>query len=59
VAAISSVPEQLAVQAEDFEDGEAAGARTAAGILRRQSLRESGARTYARSLPVVPVRARG
>ncbi|MFF7729127.1 diaminobutyrate--2-oxoglutarate transaminase family protein [Streptomyces sp. NPDC008001] len=30
-----------------------------AGILRRQSLREPAARTYARSLPVVPVRARG
>ncbi|MEV0036697.1 diaminobutyrate--2-oxoglutarate transaminase family protein [Streptomyces sp. NPDC050804] len=29
------------------------------GILRRHSLRESAARTYARSLPVVPVRARG
>ncbi|ANW17720.1 diaminobutyrate--2-oxoglutarate transaminase family protein [Streptomyces clavuligerus] len=29
------------------------------GILRRQALRESAARTYARSLPVVPVRARG
>ncbi|OEJ24656.1 2,4-diaminobutyrate 4-aminotransferase [Streptomyces agglomeratus] len=29
------------------------------GILRRQSLRESSARTYARSLPIVPVRARG
>ncbi|WCD89077.1 Diaminobutyrate--2-oxoglutarate aminotransferase [Streptomyces xanthophaeus] len=29
------------------------------GILRRQSQRESAARTYARSLPVVPVRARG
>ncbi|MER7395580.1 diaminobutyrate--2-oxoglutarate transaminase family protein [Streptomyces sp. NPDC000151] len=28
-------------------------------ILRRQSLRESAARTYARSLPIVPVRARG
>ncbi|WP_149180298.1 diaminobutyrate--2-oxoglutarate transaminase family protein [Streptomyces sp. TRM49041] len=28
-------------------------------ILRRQSLREPAARTYARSLPVVPVRARG
>ncbi|MEV7417337.1 diaminobutyrate--2-oxoglutarate transaminase family protein [Streptomyces sp. NPDC089919] len=39
-------------------------ARTAPGqgaeaILRRQSLRESAARTYARSLPIVPVRARG
>ncbi|WP_406480388.1 diaminobutyrate--2-oxoglutarate transaminase family protein [Streptomyces platensis] len=29
------------------------------GILRRQTLRESAARTYARSLPIVPVRARG
>ncbi|MER6242261.1 diaminobutyrate--2-oxoglutarate transaminase family protein [Streptomyces griseorubiginosus] len=28
-------------------------------ILRRQSARESAARTYARALPVVPVRARG
>lgn len=30
-----------------------------AGILRRQPMRESAARTYARSLPIVPVRARG
>ncbi|MDN5382261.1 MULTISPECIES: diaminobutyrate--2-oxoglutarate transaminase family protein [unclassified Streptomyces] len=29
------------------------------GILRRQSVRESAARTYARALPIVPVRARG
>lgn len=29
------------------------------GILRRQAQRESSARTYARSLPIVPVRARG
>lgn len=29
------------------------------GILRRQSRREPAARTYARSLPIVPVRARG
>ncbi|MBB5122202.1 2,4-diaminobutyrate 4-aminotransferase [Streptomyces eurocidicus] len=29
------------------------------GILRRQSAREPAARTYARSLPIVPVRARG
>ncbi|WP_051127411.1 MULTISPECIES: diaminobutyrate--2-oxoglutarate transaminase family protein [unclassified Streptomyces] len=29
------------------------------GILRRQGARESAARTYARSLPIVPVRARG
>ncbi|MET8947313.1 diaminobutyrate--2-oxoglutarate transaminase family protein [Streptomyces sp. NPDC004542] len=36
------------------------GAREAhEGILRRQSARESAARTYARALPIVPVRARG
>ncbi|MFG2575631.1 diaminobutyrate--2-oxoglutarate transaminase family protein [Streptomyces sp. NPDC048481] len=29
------------------------------GILKRQSARESAARTYARVLPIVPVRARG
>ena len=29
------------------------------GILRRQSARESAARTYARALPIVPARARG
>ncbi|MEU9113422.1 diaminobutyrate--2-oxoglutarate transaminase family protein [Streptomyces sp. NPDC048483] len=37
----------------------AAGPSAHEGILRRQSLRESAARTYARSLPIVPVRARG
>ncbi|MEW2403014.1 diaminobutyrate--2-oxoglutarate transaminase family protein [Streptomyces sp. NPDC046862] len=38
----------------------AEGARvTHEGILRRQSARESAARTYARALPIVPVRARG
>ncbi|MEU0244146.1 diaminobutyrate--2-oxoglutarate transaminase family protein [Streptomyces sp. NPDC006235] len=41
-------------------DGTAPGARAAhEGILRRQSARESAARTYARALPIVPVRARG
>ncbi|MDX2816878.1 diaminobutyrate--2-oxoglutarate transaminase family protein [Streptomyces sp. PA03-5A] len=40
-----------AVHEGEFDDTE--------GILRRQSARESAARTYARSLPVVPVRARG
>ncbi|WP_338895734.1 diaminobutyrate--2-oxoglutarate transaminase family protein [Streptomyces sp. TG1A-60] len=36
------------------------GARSAhEGILRRQAARESGARTYPRALPIVPVRARG
>ncbi|MFJ2959662.1 diaminobutyrate--2-oxoglutarate transaminase family protein [Streptomyces sp. NPDC087270] len=51
MAATSSVPGQLTAPAEDFGAGEA--------ILRRQAQRESAARTYARSLPVVPVRARG
>ncbi|MFD3454899.1 diaminobutyrate--2-oxoglutarate transaminase family protein [Streptomyces sp. NPDC058691] len=46
-----SAPGRLAVHEDDFGDAE--------GILRRQSLRESAARTYARSLPVVPVRAHG
>ncbi|WP_217213756.1 diaminobutyrate--2-oxoglutarate transaminase family protein [Streptomyces sp. AC550_RSS872] len=42
------------------ETSESAGARAVhEGILRRQSARESAARTYARSLPIVPVRARG
>ncbi|MDX2544501.1 diaminobutyrate--2-oxoglutarate transaminase family protein [Streptomyces sp. WI04-05B] len=43
-----------------METGEYTGARAAhEGILRRQSARESAARTYARALPIVPVRARG
>ncbi|MFJ3901198.1 aminotransferase class III-fold pyridoxal phosphate-dependent enzyme [Streptomyces sp. NPDC090025] len=37
----------------------AADGGAAEGILRRQAQRESAARTYARSLPIVPVRARG
>lgn len=36
-----------------------AGSAATEGILRRQAQRESAARTYARSLPIVPVRARG
>lgn len=41
-------------------DDTAPGARAShEGILRRQSARESAARTYARALPIVPVRARG
>ncbi|MFE6835999.1 diaminobutyrate--2-oxoglutarate transaminase family protein [Streptomyces sp. NPDC057705] len=39
--------------------GERGGSVAADGILRRQTQRESAARTYARSLPIVPVRARG
>ncbi|MFJ8539247.1 diaminobutyrate--2-oxoglutarate transaminase family protein [Streptomyces sp. NPDC093591] len=39
---------------------ESSGARAVHdGILRRQAARESAARTYARALPIVPVRARG
>ncbi|MFC9683363.1 diaminobutyrate--2-oxoglutarate transaminase family protein [Streptomyces sp. NPDC056948] len=42
------------------DDDTAPGTRAAQeGILRRQSARESAARTYARALPIVPVRARG
>ncbi|MFD4132233.1 diaminobutyrate--2-oxoglutarate transaminase family protein [Streptomyces goshikiensis] len=48
-AAAATVPTQ---------DGRGSGA-AAEGILRRQAQRESAARTYARSLPIVPVRARG
>ncbi|MFF5497146.1 aminotransferase class III-fold pyridoxal phosphate-dependent enzyme [Streptomyces aquilus] len=35
------------------------GGYASGGILRRQSAREPAARTYARALPIVPVRARG
>ncbi|MHC3820428.1 diaminobutyrate--2-oxoglutarate transaminase family protein [Streptomyces sp. NBC_00341] len=41
------------------EPAPAAPPATYEGILRRQAMRESAARTYARSLPIVPVRARG
>ena len=51
MAAMSSAPGQRTAAAEGRDAGEA--------ILRRQALRESAARTYARSLPLVPVRARG
>ncbi|MFD9339729.1 diaminobutyrate--2-oxoglutarate transaminase family protein [Streptomyces sp. NPDC060028] len=61
----------LTEQAEAEAEGEAAAAAHvppqagrgpgagAEAILRRQAQRESAARTYARSLPIVPVRARG
>ncbi|MGW4567326.1 diaminobutyrate--2-oxoglutarate transaminase family protein [Streptomyces sp. NPDC004561] len=45
---------------ESMADGARGEARAVhEGILRRQSARESSARTYARALPIVPVRARG
>ncbi|SNT50101.1 diaminobutyrate aminotransferase apoenzyme [Actinacidiphila glaucinigra] len=51
MAAMPSARCRPAVHEGESDDSE--------GILRRQSQRESAARTYARSLPVVPVRARG
>ncbi|WP_369252654.1 diaminobutyrate--2-oxoglutarate transaminase family protein [Streptomyces sp. R41] len=46
--------------AREAVPGASEGTRAAhEGILRRQSARESAARTYARALPIVPVRARG
>ncbi|MFG1808327.1 diaminobutyrate--2-oxoglutarate transaminase [Streptomyces sp. NPDC049040] len=51
---MSSAPEHLAAPVGDRDEPTAG-----EGILRRQAQRESAARTYARSLPVVPVRARG
>lgn len=53
-----SLTEQAAAAAQIPPQG-GRGAAAAEGILRRQALRESAARTYARSLPIVPVRARG
>ncbi|MEU8588488.1 diaminobutyrate--2-oxoglutarate transaminase family protein [Streptomyces sp. NPDC048664] len=47
------------VQGEPDERGSATARAAHEGILRRQSARESAARTYARALPIVPVRARG
>ncbi|MFD5510185.1 diaminobutyrate--2-oxoglutarate transaminase family protein [Streptomyces sp. NPDC127051] len=53
-AAAAQVPSQVPSQGT-----RAVGHGGAEGILRRQAMRESAARTYARSLPIVPVRARG
>ncbi|MFE1787210.1 diaminobutyrate--2-oxoglutarate transaminase family protein [Streptomyces sp. NPDC059525] len=53
-----SLTEQAAAAAQIPPQG-GRGPGAAEGILRRQALRESAARTYARSLPIVPVRARG
>ncbi|MFE5028527.1 diaminobutyrate--2-oxoglutarate transaminase family protein [Streptomyces sp. NPDC056656] len=51
-------PARAAVPA-GYEGGVAREGTAQEGILRRQSVRESAARTYARALPIVPVRARG
>ncbi|WP_078988630.1 diaminobutyrate--2-oxoglutarate transaminase family protein [Streptomyces sp. WM6372] len=53
-AAAAQVPLQVSAQGT-----RAVGPGGVEGILRRQAMRESAARTYARSLPIVPVRARG
>ncbi|MFD7839531.1 diaminobutyrate--2-oxoglutarate transaminase family protein [Streptomyces sp. NPDC059761] len=55
-----ALTEQGAAAAQVPSQGtRAVGNGGAEGILRRQAMRESAARTYARSLPIVPVRARG
>ncbi|WP_432039287.1 diaminobutyrate--2-oxoglutarate transaminase family protein [Streptomyces cucumeris] len=60
-----AVTELPPIPLPDGPGGTGSGARPegtgsgAQGILRRQALRESAARTYARALPIVPVRARG
>lgn len=55
-----AVTDDVAVAESAPDEGPAMrGGGAQAGILRRQSARESSARTYARALPIVPVRARG
>ncbi|MFG2485288.1 diaminobutyrate--2-oxoglutarate transaminase family protein [Streptomyces virginiae] len=68
-AAATEIPPQVPPQGRlgtipDGSDGPdvrggPGGSVASEGILRRQAQRESAARTYARSLPIVPVRARG
>ncbi|GHD60210.1 diaminobutyrate--2-oxoglutarate transaminase family protein [Streptomyces goshikiensis] len=54
-----ALTEQAAAAATVVTQGSRGSAAAAEGILGRQAQRESAARTYARSLPIVPVRARG
>ncbi|MFF3761046.1 diaminobutyrate--2-oxoglutarate transaminase family protein [Streptomyces sp. NPDC002185] len=54
---VPAVPPAARTQTRPDRRGHAGGDHE--GILRRQAQRESAARTYARSLPIVPVRARG
>ncbi|MFD5409644.1 diaminobutyrate--2-oxoglutarate transaminase family protein [Streptomyces nojiriensis] len=68
-AAATEIPPQVPSQGSRGPDPDApggtgvsggpGGSAAPEGILRRQAQRESAARTYARSLPIVPVRARG
>ncbi len=55
--AVTQLPPMALAAVSD--DAGAAQGIAAQGILRRQALRESAARTHARALPIVPVRARG
>jgi diaminobutyrate-2-oxoglutarate transaminase len=60
--ALASAPTQPAERPATAVRGtrvDGGGGGDAEAILRRQAARESSARTYARSLPIVPVRARG
>ncbi|MFF0758460.1 diaminobutyrate--2-oxoglutarate transaminase family protein [Streptomyces sp. NPDC003631] len=60
VVPVEGEPEVYAATDGERAAHETGGVRTAhESILRRQSARESAARTYARALPIVPVRARG
>ncbi|MGW0710402.1 diaminobutyrate--2-oxoglutarate transaminase family protein [Streptomyces sp. NPDC002643] len=64
VAPVGREPEQARSGYDEHEPAhtrrEHDGVRAAhEGILRRQSARDAAARTYARALPIVPVRARG
>ncbi len=58
-AAATQAPPQEMPQATHQVPPQTGRAAGPDGILRRQAQRESAARTYARSLPIVPVRARG
>ncbi|CAM5436577.1 Aminotransferase class III-fold pyridoxal phosphate-dependent enzyme OS=Streptomyces alboniger OX=132473 GN=CP975_26730 PE=4 SV=1 [Streptomyces alboniger] len=58
-AALSGTRAPLVPQSPPQPMNPAQGEAAQEGILRRQSARESAARTYARALPIVPVRARG
>ncbi|RZU24188.1 diaminobutyrate-2-oxoglutarate transaminase [Streptomyces sp. BK239] len=56
-AGVGDAPEDDGVGGEALAG--VSGRPAGSGVLRRQPPRESAARTYARALPIVPVRARG
>ncbi|MFC8435507.1 diaminobutyrate--2-oxoglutarate transaminase family protein [Streptomyces sp. NPDC057253] len=57
--AVTETAPDKAMAGQPTAQERSAGRSAHEGILRRQSARESAARTYARALPIVPVRARG